>query len=84
MDEKWKLSKSYSTKTTSTAAASSTTKSSSLRGGGSGASTSGGGGSPPSITRKCSKMAKEHKARFYIVKRCVAMLVCWHKHGGER
>ncbi|CAN1231304.1 Small polypeptide DEVIL 18 [Linum grandiflorum] len=79
MDEKWKLSKSYSTKTTSTAAASSTTS-----GGGSGASTSGGGGSPPSITRKCSKMAKEHKARFYIVKRCVAMLVCWHKHGGER
>ncbi|CAN1231312.1 Small polypeptide DEVIL 18 [Linum grandiflorum] len=69
MDEKWKLSK---------------RKSSSLRGGGSGASTSGGGGSPPSITRKCSKMAKEHKARFYIVKRCVAMLVCWHKHGGER
>ncbi|CAN1231302.1 Small polypeptide DEVIL 18 [Linum grandiflorum] len=81
MDEKWKLSKSYSTKTTSTAAASSTTSNFTS---GSGASTSGGGGSPPSITRKCSKMAKEHKARFYIVKRCVAMLVCWHKHGGER
>ncbi|CAN1231306.1 Small polypeptide DEVIL 18 [Linum grandiflorum] len=73
MDEKWKLSKSYSTKTTSTAAASSTTS-----------NFTRSGGSPPSITRKCSKMAKEHKARFYIVKRCVAMLVCWHKHGGER
>ncbi|KAK8490417.1 hypothetical protein V6N11_083561 [Hibiscus sabdariffa] len=35
----------------------------------------------PSISRKCSSMAKEQKARFYIMRRCVAMLVCWHKHG---
>ncbi|KAJ8750531.1 hypothetical protein K2173_015685 [Erythroxylum novogranatense] len=34
-----------------------------------------------SITRKCSTLAKEQKARFYIMRRCVAMLVCWHKHG---
>ncbi|KAF3454673.1 hypothetical protein FNV43_RR05121 [Rhamnella rubrinervis] len=34
-----------------------------------------------SISRKCSSLAKEHKARFYIMRRCVAMLVCWHKHG---
>ncbi|XP_021642578.1 small polypeptide DEVIL 13-like [Hevea brasiliensis] len=34
-----------------------------------------------SITRKCSSLAKEQKARFYIIRRCVAMLVCWHKHG---
>ncbi|KAK8550876.1 hypothetical protein V6N12_039559 [Hibiscus sabdariffa] len=34
-----------------------------------------------SISRKCSSMAKEQKARFYIMRRCVAMLVCWHKHG---
>ncbi|KAJ9146683.1 hypothetical protein P3X46_028918 [Hevea brasiliensis] len=33
-----------------------------------------------SITRKCSSLAKEQKARFYIMRRCVAMLVCWHKH----
>ncbi|XP_010443711.1 PREDICTED: uncharacterized serine-rich protein C215.13-like [Camelina sativa] len=33
-----------------------------------------------SVTRKCRNMAKEHKSRFYIMKRCVSMLVCWHKH----
>ncbi|XWS53103.1 hypothetical protein CRYUN_Cryun11dG0129000 [Craigia yunnanensis] len=33
-----------------------------------------------SISRKYSSMAKEQKARFYIIRRCVAMLVCWHKH----
>lgn len=35
----------------------------------------------PSIGRKCTNIAKEQKARFYIMRRCVAMLVCWHKHG---
>ncbi|ESW04044.1 hypothetical protein PHAVU_011G062700 [Phaseolus vulgaris] len=35
----------------------------------------------PSIGKKCTSLAKEHKARFYIMRRCVAMLVCWHKHG---
>ncbi|XVF46548.1 hypothetical protein PTKIN_Ptkin03bG0035900 [Pterospermum kingtungense] len=35
----------------------------------------------PSISRKCTSLAKEQKARFYIMRRCVAMLVCWHKHG---
>ncbi|ESQ42405.1 hypothetical protein EUTSA_v10014947mg [Eutrema salsugineum] len=33
-----------------------------------------------SVTRKCRTKAKEHKSRFYIMKRCVLMLVCWHKH----
>ncbi|XP_020214122.1 uncharacterized protein LOC109798314 [Cajanus cajan] len=33
----------------------------------------------PSIGQKCTSIAKEHKARFYIMRRCVAMLVCWHK-----
>lgn len=57
-------------------------------------SNSGGGGSKSSsflprsvsqkssnITRKCTNLAKEHKARFYIMKRCITMLVCWNKHG---
>ncbi|WVZ03878.1 hypothetical protein V8G54_024684 [Vigna mungo] len=35
----------------------------------------------PSIGKKCTSLAKEHRARFYIMRRCVAMLVCWHKHG---
>ncbi|KAK4786299.1 hypothetical protein SAY86_002988 [Trapa natans] len=33
------------------------------------------------VTRKYSSLAKEQKARFYIMRRCIAMLVCWHKHG---
>ncbi|KAK2371051.1 cell wall integrity and stress response component [Trifolium repens] len=37
--------------------------------------------SSSSIGRKCTNLAKEQKARFYIMRRCVAMLVCWHKHG---
>jgi hypothetical protein len=31
---------------------------------------SGGGG--------LSKVAREHKARLYIIRRCVVMLLCWH------
>lgn len=26
-------------------------------------------------------MAKEKRSRFYIARRCVMMLLCWHKHG---
>ncbi|CAK9139163.1 unnamed protein product, partial [Ilex paraguariensis] len=33
------------------------------------------------FTRKCSSLAKEQRAKFYIVKRCITMLVCWNKHG---
>ncbi|CAN1282768.1 Small polypeptide DEVIL 18 [Linum perenne] len=67
MDEKWKLSKSFSTKNNRYGT------------GGSGNGRFLQKGS--SITRKCSNLAKEQKARFYIMRRCVAMLVCWHKHG---
>ncbi|KAG2598067.1 hypothetical protein PVAP13_5KG350500 [Panicum virgatum] len=31
---------------------------------------SGGGG--------LSKVVREHKARLYIIRRCVVMLLCWH------
>ncbi|KAJ9698464.1 hypothetical protein PVL29_007513 [Vitis rotundifolia] len=34
-----------------------------------------------SISRKCSNLAKEQKAKFYIIKRCVSMLVSSNKHG---
>ncbi|KAF3628788.1 hypothetical protein BC332_17312 [Capsicum chinense] len=30
---------------------------------------------------KCNNMAKEQKSKFYIVKRCIGMLVRWKKHG---
>ncbi|KAF8670785.1 hypothetical protein HU200_050456 [Digitaria exilis] len=27
-----------------------------------------------------SKMVREHKARLYIIRRCVVMLLCWHDY----
>ncbi|KAJ4835862.1 hypothetical protein Tsubulata_050357 [Turnera subulata] len=90
MDEKWKPSKkegSSSSFTRSFSTKSSSSKAPLLR------SSSVKGPSSPkcqlprsfsqktSISRKCSSLAKEQKARFYIMRRCVAMLVCWHKHG---
>ncbi|GMH11191.1 hypothetical protein Nepgr_013032 [Nepenthes gracilis] len=31
------------------------------------------------FTRKCSTLAKNRRQRFYIMRRCVTMLVCWRK-----
>ncbi|GMP49251.1 hypothetical protein CsSME_00016296 [Camellia sinensis var. sinensis] len=33
------------------------------------------------FARKCNSLAKEQRARLYIMKRCVTMLVCWNKNG---
>ncbi|KAL0452831.1 UNVERIFIED_CONTAM: hypothetical protein Slati_1261200 [Sesamum latifolium] len=30
-----------------------------------------------SFTRKCAALVKEQRARFYIMRRCVTMLLCW-------
>ncbi|KAL8504470.1 hypothetical protein ACS0TY_015874 [Phlomoides rotata] len=32
-----------------------------------------------SFGEKCSRLAKKQRAKFYIVRRCIAMLVCWHE-----
>ncbi|KAG8387878.1 hypothetical protein BUALT_Bualt02G0067300 [Buddleja alternifolia] len=61
------LSRSSSQKSTSTKTPSSLPRSSSQRCG--------------EFTRKCGNMAKEQKAKFYIVKRCIGMLVRWKKNG---
>ncbi|KAK8651370.1 hypothetical protein V6N13_140974 [Hibiscus sabdariffa] len=29
------------------------------------------------FTRKCARLIKEQRARFYIMRRCVTMLICW-------
>lgn len=29
------------------------------------------------FTRKCARLVKEQRARFYIMRRCVTMLICW-------
>ncbi|XP_019057245.1 PREDICTED: uncharacterized protein LOC109116388 [Tarenaya hassleriana] len=31
--------------------------------------------------QKCKHMVKKQRARFYIVRRCIAMLVCWRDRG---
>ncbi|MFS7916898.1 hypothetical protein Hanom_Chr03g00182771 [Helianthus anomalus] len=30
--------------------------------------------------RRCLTMAKQHRTRFYILRRCVSMLLCWNNH----
>lgn len=30
--------------------------------------------------RRCLSMAKQQKTRFYILGRCISMLLCWHDH----
>ncbi|KAI3732803.1 hypothetical protein L1987_64012 [Smallanthus sonchifolius] len=35
------------------------------------------------FTTKCSSFTKEHKSRFYILKRCITMLVSWNKHHND-
>ncbi|OEL29446.1 hypothetical protein BAE44_0009534 [Dichanthelium oligosanthes] len=50
------------------------------RGGGAGAAAVAGGGcapQPSSFSSRCAGLVKEQRARFYIMRRCVTMLVCW-------
>ncbi|KAJ1297773.1 hypothetical protein BS78_01G402600 [Paspalum vaginatum] len=48
------------------------------RGNGSGAVAAAGGCAPqPSFSSRCAGLVKEQRARFYIMRRCVTMLVCW-------
>ncbi|KAK1273835.1 hypothetical protein QJS04_geneDACA009685 [Acorus gramineus] len=37
-------------------------------------------GSATSERTGCLAMTKERRSRFYIVRRCVVMLLCWHKY----
>nr|DAD26993.1 TPA_asm: hypothetical protein HUJ06_028461 [Nelumbo nucifera] len=30
--------------------------------------------------KQCLAMAKQQKTRFYIIGRCLSMLLCWHAH----
>ncbi|PAN48680.1 hypothetical protein GQ55_9G412900 [Panicum hallii var. hallii] len=39
-----------------------------------------GGGGAGEGRRGCLAVAREQRSRFYIFRRCVAMLVCWHKY----
>ncbi|BFG39367.1 hypothetical protein CerSpe_256410 [Prunus speciosa] len=52
-------------------------------GGSSSSSSSGGGGGGGgcAVRQGCWSMIREKRSRFYIVRRCVVMLLCWHKYG---
>lgn len=32
-----------------------------------------------SFRQKCGRLVEEQRAKFYIVRRCVAMLLCWRE-----
>lgn len=33
------------------------------------------------FSRRCARLVSEQRARFYIVRRCVTMLLCWREYG---
>ncbi|XP_077236835.1 small polypeptide DEVIL 19-like [Tasmannia lanceolata] len=35
------------------------------------------------ISRRCSRLVKEQRARLYILRRCATMLLCWYIHGDD-
>ncbi|KAJ0103098.1 hypothetical protein Patl1_06420 [Pistacia atlantica] len=65
-DEKWKLSKKEGSSRSRSSTSSTTTTTSSHR--------------RCSFTRKCARLVKEQRARFYIMRRCVTMLICWRDY----
>ncbi|KAK3409162.1 hypothetical protein EUGRSUZ_J01236 [Eucalyptus grandis] len=74
-DEKWKLSKkeSSSRSRSSSSSCSSSSTSSIMKGSASRRRCA--------FTRRCARLVREQRARFYIVRRCVTMLICWHEYG---
>ncbi|KAG0540112.1 hypothetical protein BDA96_03G380800 [Sorghum bicolor] len=40
----------------------------------------GDGGKGRSFSGRCARLVKEQRARFYIMRRCVTMLVCWREY----
>ncbi|KAK6943848.1 DVL protein [Dillenia turbinata] len=36
-----------------------------------------------SFGQKCNHMVKKQRAKFYILRRCIAMLVCWHERDDD-
>ncbi|CAM0949436.1 unnamed protein product [Alopecurus aequalis] len=72
MDNKWKLSKKGSRRSAAVAPAAATTGSPvGLKG------RTSSRGSSRSVPGRLASLAREQRARFYIMRRCVTMLVCW-------
>ncbi|KAH1030564.1 hypothetical protein J1N35_042738 [Gossypium stocksii] len=68
LDEKWKLSK----KETSSSSSSIRSRSSFI--------IKNPSNKRCAFTRKCARLVKEQRARFYIMRRCVTMLICWRDY----
>nr|DAD30118.1 TPA_asm: hypothetical protein HUJ06_031586 [Nelumbo nucifera] len=32
------------------------------------------------LGRRCMTMGKQQRTRFYILRRCITILLCWHAH----
>ncbi|CAN6471731.1 unnamed protein product [Victoria cruziana] len=75
LDEKWKLCKKGSVRNGMVGC-------SLLRSASSSSSSSSASSSVKrsSFTRRCARLVKEQRARFYIMRRCVTMLVCWREY----
>nr|ADE75630.1 unknown [Picea sitchensis] len=35
------------------------------------------------LGKRCAARAKEQRARFYILRRCITILLCWHQCGED-
>ncbi|GMI84879.1 DEVIL 11, ROTUNDIFOLIA like 8 [Hibiscus trionum] len=69
-DEKWKFSK----KQTSSSRSPSSSSSFIVK------NSSASSAKRCAFTRKCARLVKEQRARFYIMRRCVTMLICWRDY----
>ncbi|CAD6269725.1 unnamed protein product [Miscanthus lutarioriparius] len=76
LDEKWKLSSSSRKGSRRSAAVAPATSEASPRGL-KGRTSSRGPAARSVVTGRLASLVKEQGARFYIMRRCVTMLVCW-------
>uniref|UniRef100_A0A804JUA9 ROTUNDIFOLIA like 8 n=1 Tax=Musa acuminata subsp. malaccensis TaxID=214687 RepID=A0A804JUA9_MUSAM len=77
MDEKWKLSKKGSRRE---GGGLSWKGSASMREGRGNSSSSAAARAGQSFSSRCASLVKEQRARFYIMRRCVTMLICWRDY----
>jgi hypothetical protein len=78
LDEKWKLSSSSKKGSRRrSAAVAPATSEASPRGLNKGRTSSRGLAARSAVPGRLASLVKEQRARFYIVRRCVTMLVCW-------
>ncbi|KAG1339273.1 hypothetical protein COCNU_04G015790 [Cocos nucifera] len=82
MDEKWKLPKKGSRNSSCSASRRVVVGEGGpfLRGSASMREGKASSGSLRSFSSRCASLVKEQRARFYIMRRCVIMLICWRDY----